>query len=57
MEIVGIGDPQDVSDQPTLQPVDLIFVDEAWGQGGNDTGGQVVIGSFENDCQACVLNK
>lgn len=31
MEIVGIGNPKGMSDEPTLQPIDLILVNQACG--------------------------
>lgn len=30
VEIVGIGKPQSMGDQPSLQPVDLILVNQAY---------------------------
>lgn len=41
VEIVGIGKPQSMSDQPTLQPVDLILVNQAC-EWGDNTGGWVL---------------
>ena len=30
-EEAGVGDPQQVRDEPRLQPVDLVLVDSSWG--------------------------
>lgn len=30
MEVVGVGKPQSMRDQPALQPIDLILVNKTW---------------------------
>lgn len=39
MEIFGIGEPQSMSDQPTLQPIDLILVNQAYSSEWRDNTG------------------
>lgn len=39
VEIVGIGKPQSMSDEPTLQPIDLILVNQACSSEWRDNTG------------------
>lgn len=44
MEMVGIGKPQSMSDEPTLQPIDLILVNQACSGEWRDSTGSWLLG-------------